>query len=258
MGDMSNWIINPIDAVVLAVLIISAGVAFLRGFFREVSSIASWFGAILVTVYSYFALRPVARGMIDSTLLADAVTIGSIFLISLILLSLLGRAIADYVRQSRKGAIDRSLGFLFGVIRGGGVLCLLYIGLVQIAAVNQTPIWLKDAKSNDLLRLGAEGLLKLVPPESRPSLEWNREPTGAGTTAAVGGDGLAATGPAAPTAAGLNPDAAGDGAGKIGYKLDQRQALENLFRIQRPDGQNTDGENTDAAPAGDAGGGSSH
>lgn len=255
MGDMSNWIINPIDAVVLAVLIISAGVAFLRGFFREVSSIASWFGAILVTVYSYFSLRPVARGMIDSTLLADAVTIGSIFLISLILLSLLGRAISDYVRQSRIGAIDRSLGFLFGLVRGGVVLCLLYIGLVQIAAVNETPNWMKEAKSNDLLRLGAEGLLKLVPPDSRPSLEWNKEPTGAGITAAVGSDGPAATGPAA---AGLSPDAAGDGAGKIGYKPDQRQALENLFRIQRPDGQNTDGKNTDVVPAGGAGGGSPH
>jgi membrane protein required for colicin V production len=195
--------------------------------------------------------------MIESTLLADAVTIGSIFLISLILLSLLGRSISDYVRQSRIGAIDRSLGFLFGLIRGGVVLCLLYIGLVQIAAVNETPIWLKEAKSNDLLRLGAEGLLKLVPPDSRPSLEWNSEPTGTGATAAAGSAGPAAPDPAAPTTTGSNPDAAGDGAGKIGYKPDQRQALENLFRIQRPDGQNTDGNNTDAAPDGDAGGGSS-
>lgn len=221
---MNDWPINPIDLTVLIVLVLSAGLAFFKGFVSGMFSVASWIGAIVVTIYGFSPLRPLARGLIETPQIADTVTGVGLFVISLILFSLAGSAISERVRQSRIGAIDRSLGFLFGLARGGFLLCVMYVGLAQILTRNDAPAWVGEAKSLDLLHLGAAALVDLLPEGTRPSIDWENRPAGS----------------EAPAHRLSTPEGGqagnSDASGETGYKTDHRQVLdrvlENLNRSQ--------------------------
>ncbi len=52
-----------------------------------------------------------------------------IFVLSLVILSLMSRRISKKVKESPLNAVDRSLGFLFGLLRGALIVCIAYIGL---------------------------------------------------------------------------------------------------------------------------------
>ena len=75
---------NTVDIVVIAVVAISALIAFLRGFVREVLTIGSWLGASLVTLYGFPLLQPKFEQWISSKLAADIVCGISLFIGSLI------------------------------------------------------------------------------------------------------------------------------------------------------------------------------
>ena len=52
--------ITLLDIILLAVMLISGLLAMVRGFMREVLSIAAWGAAAIVTLYSYSKLLPSA------------------------------------------------------------------------------------------------------------------------------------------------------------------------------------------------------
>ena len=53
--------ITLLDIILLGVMLISALLAMIRGFMREVLSIAAWVIAAVVTLYSYPKLLPFAK-----------------------------------------------------------------------------------------------------------------------------------------------------------------------------------------------------
>ena len=153
-----------IDLGVGAVIVISALFAFARGIVREVLAIVGWVGAILATLQLFPYMQPFGRTHISSSILADLATGTAIFIFTLVLFSLLSYAIAARVRESRVSALDRSLGFLFGMGRGAVVTCLAYLLLALVMPPNDQPLWLRHAKVTPHLEQGAVMLLKLVPP----------------------------------------------------------------------------------------------
>src|SRR5690606_22488406 len=73
LSRMESFPINLIDLCVIAILLISGFFAFVRGFVREVLSVAGWVGAAIVTLYLFEPVRPHVRGLIPSPLIADIV-----------------------------------------------------------------------------------------------------------------------------------------------------------------------------------------
>src|SRR3546814_20419830 len=119
---MSSLPINPVDLIVIAVLLLSALLALFRGFVKEVLGIAGWVAAVAATIFFFPIVRDIVRSYIDSRLIADIVTGAAIFLPTLILCSLLTHWISEQVRASAVSAVDRSLGFVFGLARGALVV----------------------------------------------------------------------------------------------------------------------------------------
>src|ERR1700754_1033401 len=107
-----------LDFVLLGVMLISGLLALVRGFMREVLSIAAWGAAALVTLYSYAKLLPSAKAYFGSDTIALAVVIAGTFIGTLIIVSVITVRISDMILDSRIGALDRTLGFLFGLARG--------------------------------------------------------------------------------------------------------------------------------------------
>src|SRR6185369_9500141 len=105
--------ITLLDIILLAVMLISGLLAMIRGFMREILSIAAWGIAALVTLYSYAKVLPIAQGYFSSNTVATAVTVGGIFLVTLLIVSVITVRISDMILDSRVGALDRTLGFLF-------------------------------------------------------------------------------------------------------------------------------------------------
>lgn len=163
MDELNDLPINVLDVAVIIVLLVSALFAYARGFVHEVLSVAGWIGAIFATFYGFPVLKPHVREWIAVEWAADLTTGVVIFVASLILLSYLSRGISKMVQSSALNALDRALGFLFGLTRGAVVACLAYIGVELVISEKDRPEWLMQAKSMDLIQPGADKLRALLP-----------------------------------------------------------------------------------------------
>lgn len=159
---MDNLPINGLDLAVGIVLLISALLAFMRGFVHEVLSIAAWVGAVLAAVHGLPFVRPLARGIIPIDWAADAAAAVLIFLAVLLALSILTNAVARSIQKSALNNLDRSLGFVFGLARA---LVILGIGLVITDWLTnaQRPTWVRYAKTLPVIEIASDGLKAVLP-----------------------------------------------------------------------------------------------
>jgi membrane protein required for colicin V production len=158
---------NALDLIVLAVIVLSGLFAFARGFVKEALSLGAWVGAGLATLYGFPHARGVARGLIGEPMIADAVAGLTVFLLSLIVLSLIGSAIAGRVRTSSLSALDRTLGFVFGLVRGIVICALAYMAFSWSVSPEDWPDWARAARTRPLLASASDALKSLVPGEAR-------------------------------------------------------------------------------------------
>jgi membrane protein required for colicin V production len=226
---MDSLPINLLDLIVLGALLLSAILAFARGFTREVFAVASWAAAGAAT-WALFDLMPAApfwRAWVQPDDLADAIAGLVVFLVVLVVASLIARAIAHAITASALGPLDRSLGFVFGLARGAFLVCLAYLLMDQLMPVEERPIWIATAKATPLLTKGSAWLLGFAPAEFREqATEGMTEATeGARKAAAAKAlyDELASPPPAARGDAGAE--------GEVGYKNADRKELERLFEV---------------------------
>ncbi|CAK0774420.1 membrane protein required for colicin V production [Azospirillaceae bacterium] len=156
-----------VDIIVVTVILLSAGLAFLHGFVREALSIGSWVGAAFVALWAFPFAAPLARTHIHHPIAADAAAGAVVFLIALIIFSLISQHISRFAHDSGLGAIDRSLGFVFGAIRGAVLICLSYMLITWILAPSDLPQWMVEARTQPMVKQGADLLMTLVPAEVR-------------------------------------------------------------------------------------------
>ena len=167
-----------IDIIVLVILLISAGIAFMRGFIREVLTIAGVVGGLASAYFGAPHLKPHMRGwfgveegvvperlfgVLPYDILADALSYGLIFIIVVTVLSFISHSLAEWARRTGLGAIDRSMGFLFGLIRGILLLGLLYLPVHLFVDAEAKEGWFKDSKSHFYLERVSSGMASYLP-----------------------------------------------------------------------------------------------
>lgn len=161
---MDSLPINLADLIVIVVLLASGLFALVRGFVHEVLGVASWVGAAFVTLYAYPLLQPWVLEVIAVEFIASLLTGVGIFLVTLVLFSVLTRIISNRIQESSLGALDRSLGLLFGLARGAVIVVLAWLALGYLVSEEDRPDWIQEARSRPLVERGAFMLLALVPP----------------------------------------------------------------------------------------------
>ncbi len=154
---------NATDLTIIGILLISGILAYSRGLVRELLSVAGWAGAILATLYGFSYVKPYVRSWIDIPILADAAAGIALFVFTLILLTFISHSISGVVQKSALGAIDHSLGFLFGLVRGALLVCLAYILLAWVMPEDEQPQWIVTARTIPFVKQGAEMLRDIVP-----------------------------------------------------------------------------------------------
>ncbi len=160
--------ITLLDIILLVVMLISGLLAMIRGFMREILSIAAWGIAALVTLYSYLRVLPMAKQYFSSDMLAAGITVGGIFLLTLLIVSIITVRISDMILDSRVGALDRTLGFLFGLGRGLIIVVVAFLFFAWLVPDRSQPEWVRAAKSKVVLQSTGQWLMSMLPddPES--------------------------------------------------------------------------------------------
>jgi|SRR6478609_6623103 membrane protein required for colicin V production len=160
--------ITLLDIILLLVMLVSGLLAMIRGFMREILSIGSWGVAALVTLYSYPRVLPLAKQYFASDSVATAVSAGGIFLGTLLIVSIITARLSDMVLDSRVGALDRTLGFLFGLARGLVIVVVAFLFFAWLVPDRSQPEWVRSAKSKLVLQNTGQWLMSMLPddPES--------------------------------------------------------------------------------------------
>ncbi|WP_424981647.1 CvpA family protein [Maritalea sp. S77] len=154
--------ITTFDIIVGVLVLISALLATMRGFTREVLSLLTWGGSAAFAVWMYYNNPELARNYVADPMVADIVTVLLSFIVALIILHLLTMWIADLVSDSKIGPLDRSLGFVFGGIRGILIIVVLLIFGNWLFA-NDLRSFAADSKTMPILTDLGEDLIRALP-----------------------------------------------------------------------------------------------
>jgi membrane protein required for colicin V production len=154
--------VSPLDLAVVAIVLISAFLASVRGFTREVLAIISWVAAAVAAYYLYPQALPFAKQYISNQTIALIAAIAAVFLVTLIVVALITVKISDFILDSRIGPLDRTLGFLFGAARGALIALVAFAFFVWLVPDKNQPGWVKDSRVRPLLEPAGESLVGLL------------------------------------------------------------------------------------------------
>jgi membrane protein required for colicin V production len=130
------------DIAILIVVLVSALVGLLRGFIKEVFSLANWVAALIL---AYLFRDPVGAilplGESVSPLIRSSIGGILIFVITLIVGGLLVTLIHKVAHASGLSGTDRTLGVVFGLLRGCVIILALLILLPAISPIEEQGWW---------------------------------------------------------------------------------------------------------------------
>ena len=133
-----------IDYIIIGMISFSIIVSLLRGFVREVMSLASWVVAFIVASQFYPYLATYLT-QIDSPYLRNGTAIGILFVLTLIVGAVLNYIIAQLVDKTGLTGTDRVLGAAFGLLRGVLIVAAILFFLDTFTNFEQTEWW-KDSQ----------------------------------------------------------------------------------------------------------------
>ncbi len=167
-----------VDIFVLIVVLVSVLIAFLRGFIREILTIFGIVGGIAASYALSPLLIPSMQGWIGASddpdaeklfgiisypLLADILSYGAILISFVIILSIISHFIAEFAKNLGLGALDRTLGVVFGLVRAVFVLGLMYLPFFYLAGDEQKDEWFKNSKTQIYLEMSSSFIDGFIP-----------------------------------------------------------------------------------------------
>ncbi|MFC1672885.1 CvpA family protein [Pseudomonadota bacterium] len=222
-----------IDILVIGTLLVSGVFAYMRGFVHEVLSIVGWVGAAFATIHGTPVLKHFTQQFIADPFISALVTGIVIFIGSLVILSIITRQISRGVKESALGALDRALGFLFGLLRGAIIVSLAWIGYEWFVPPEEQPETYLESRTLPMVKQGASALKSLIPESEEPvdpnaPLDPNDPNYDPNAPAQVPGDAKSALEKA------INPTVKTPGGSKAdGYGRKERSEMDRLFETSQ-------------------------
>ncbi|KAF2989359.1 CvpA family protein [Methylocystis sp. MJC1] len=152
-----------LDLAVIIIVLVSGMLALLRGFTREVLAILSWVAAAFAAYYLHPMALPYVKPYISKDELALAAAVAVVFFVALILVSIVTVKLSDVILDSKIGALDRSLGFVFGAVRGMLLAVVAFVFYGWLVPDANQPEWIRSARAKPLLQAGGDKLREWLP-----------------------------------------------------------------------------------------------
>lgn len=222
-----------LDYIYIAVLILSTVWATIRGGIYEMVATLSWVVAAFAARFVSPWLDKLLQSWFDLTQSSIGTLIASYFIVFFVILILVGffnQKLREAIQDSMLKVTDRTLGIIFGIIRGVVVMGVFYFGaLWYYSDVPIMPEWVSNSRTRPIMQLTAVKLDEwFVPGESKllqrdmKGMEENLEiyknlinPAVMDKSKTVSGDPIAGS------------ENANSTEGETGYKSSERAALEN-------------------------------
>ena len=162
-----------IDAVVAGVIVVSAILAYSRGFVRESMAIVGWVAA----AFAAFLLAPTVQPLIrelpvvgdfigDSCELSVIAAFAVVFAVALLVASIFTPLLSGAIRDSALGGLDQAAGFVFGVARGVVLVAVALVVYDRVAATEAVPMVENSRTANIFAR--SQGSLDQTIPQDAP------------------------------------------------------------------------------------------
>jgi membrane protein required for colicin V production len=171
-----------LDLAVITVVLVSGMLALLRGFTREVLAILSWVAAAAAAYFFYPLALPYIKPYVSKDEIALAAAVASVFFVSLVAVSLVTVKLSDVILDSKVGALDRTLGFLFGAVRGALLAVVAFVFYSWLVPEVNQPEWVKDARAKPFLVAGGDKLREMLPDDIDSLVAKIKAKKGAPTT----------------------------------------------------------------------------
>ena len=135
------------DIVIVAVMLVSALFGLMRGFVKEVVALIIWSAAFVLSMGFGPTLGQLVVEDQDERLQA-ALGIGAVFVAVLVAGAIVQRILQGLVQGSGLSGTDRTLGLVFGGVRGVAVVVL---GLIALRLLDQESAWEDSRLAGPLL-----------------------------------------------------------------------------------------------------------
>ena len=155
--------INYFDIAVLVVVTYFVIQCFLKGFSLSLISFMKWVLSTLITIILVPKLQPTVSDYIESEFVNNIGLGAVIFIFTLFLTIVFGKALGRAVTWTGVGSIDKSFGLLFGVFKGYVVSVCIFSILNWFYPYQNWGISADDAISFNLINKGSEILIEEFP-----------------------------------------------------------------------------------------------
>jgi membrane protein required for colicin V production len=163
-----------LDFVLFGIVLVSGLLAMARGFLRELMALVTWAagGAAVYYALQNRQIMDLAGRYFDPNkpILAQ-VAVGSVaFVVVFLVLSIIGVRVSDRVVDSRVGAFDRTLGLIYGALRGLVLVSVCYIFYVWAVPGDRQEDWIRNAVSLPVINKMSEAIKNILPQQIRERL----------------------------------------------------------------------------------------
>jgi membrane protein required for colicin V production len=153
------------DIIIVAILVISAGMGFYQGAIREMVAAVSFTLAAIGAVYGLRFTGPIAQGFIHPDWVGTVCALVVSFAVIFAGVKLLGSAVSQGIRDVPiLGALDRSVGLGFGLLRAFIFFGAFNIAFTAATPDNLKPSWIANSKLYPLTET-AGALMKVFAPK---------------------------------------------------------------------------------------------
>ncbi len=155
--------LNLFDSIVIILFIYCIVQCFIKGFSLSLISFMKWILSTIITIILVPKLQPIVSEYIDSSFI-NSVGLGAIiFILTLFIIILIGKALNRVVTWTGVGSIDRSFGLLFGFFKGYVVSVCLFTVLNWFYPYQNWGISAENAFTFEPIKKGSEILLEEFP-----------------------------------------------------------------------------------------------
>ncbi|MEL6170082.1 MAG: CvpA family protein [Pseudomonadota bacterium] len=158
-----------VDGIVALVIVVSAILAYSRGFVREALAILAWIAAAVAAFFLAPQVEPLIKEVPilsdflgDSCELAMIAAFAAVFAVSLVIVSIFAPLFAGAVQRSAIGGLDQGLGFLFGVARGALLVAIALLIYDRVIVGDPIPM-IDDSRSAVVFQQVQDSLADQIP-----------------------------------------------------------------------------------------------
>ena len=166
MSEVISFIQNsilPFDLIVFLILVYSMATCASKGFMMSLLSFSKWLLALIITLILLPKLIPWVENYIESKFVADIGLGVFIYITSLFIIIIIGRAVSRAITYSGLGSVDKGFGLIFGIFKGY-IICVCVFSLLNWFYPHKNcPIKTQGTYSFEIIYKGSEFLIDEFP-----------------------------------------------------------------------------------------------